>query len=600
MNIIKKYTYFFEKRSLEQREKVSVSHRIVDFLNKFNYKYGGVGKDSKIFVSFKTGDFETIIPSRSLGGKQYTSPQGFYCFDMNGFKQRLFGDDEISFDSFSPGNLSKSNNIIADLGLGYGNNGNSVGSENIWDNFSGIPRYLYFVKVKDGSLILSFNSPGRKFYDPMEKLLKLYSHNFLMDNESKVFDPKDKRGEELKNKSWDQLKQYFKENRDKYKRGFINLSLDLMESIEKDEELLHVRFYNLLSSCCGMISDKNTFVRFNLLCKSIGVDGFTQRIGENSFIHPSPEYQTLLLTESCVEELMKIDLKTELRTDRYVDKEKAKQNWDEFTKDLKPDDILYDKKNFKFYRFSSFDNSSSNIGSREVTVPDEDRTTKKFHYKLNPEGLVKVDLSDNKIWNFIKTLESGDWIKITSKIDEERLSCLIIQLKKVEVSENKINLETRSKKFIEKIISNNTHVNFAINGERKNPQFKYDISTKDSETPLFNPQRVNPPEYKYWIDNKSELEKQGATWDTFIDEYDKRGVVNSVEELFTNKEFTYDSNRARYIDDDIDLLNFLTDFSDEYIHRVFSLSSDFSKQKMTLYLYRGNLDKPIKVSQGSF
>jgi hypothetical protein len=126
-----------------------------------------------------------------------------------------------------------------------------------------------------------------------------------------------------------------------------------------------------------MITDENTFVRFNLLCKSICVDGFTQRVGEDSYIHPSPLYQTLLLTESCVEELMKIDLKTELRTDRYVDKEKAKQNWDEFTKDLKPDDILYDKKNFKFYRFSYFDNSSSNIGSREVTVDDKDRITKK-------------------------------------------------------------------------------------------------------------------------------------------------------------------------------------------------------------------------------
>jgi hypothetical protein len=600
MDIIRKYTYFFEKRSLEQREKISVSHRIVDFLNKFSYKYGGVGKDSKIFVSFKTGDFETIIPSRSLGGKQYTSPQGFYCFDMNAFKQRLFGDDEISFDSFSSENLKRSNNIIGDLGLGYGNNGNSVASENIWDNFSGIPRYLYFVKAKDSSLILSSNSNALKFYDPMYKLMKLYSHNFLKDNESKVFDPKDKRGEELKNKSWAELQQFFTENRDKYKRGFINLSLDLMKSIEKDGESLHVRLYNLILSCCGMINDENTFVRFNLLCKSIGVDGFTQRVGEDSYIHPSPLYQTLLLTESCVEELMKIDLKTELRTDRYVDKEKAKQNWDEFTKDLKPDDILYDKKNFKFYRFSYFDNSSSNIGSREVTVDDKDRITKKFHYKLNPEGLVKVDLSDNKIWNFIKTLESGDWIKITSKINEESLTCLIMQFKKVEVSENKINLETRSKKFIEKIISNNTHVNFAINNERKNPLFKYDISTKDQETPLFNAQRVNPPEYKYWIDNKSELEKQGATWDTFIDEYDKRGVVNSLEELFTNKEFTYDSNRARYIDDDIDLLNFLTDFSNEYYHRVFFPSSDFTKQKMTLYLYRGNLDKPIKVSQGSF
>jgi len=38
--------FLLEKRNLEEREKVSVSHRIVDFLNKYNYKYGGSDKDS--------------------------------------------------------------------------------------------------------------------------------------------------------------------------------------------------------------------------------------------------------------------------------------------------------------------------------------------------------------------------------------------------------------------------------------------------------------------------------------------------------------------------------------------------------------------------
>ena len=605
--------FLLEKRNLEEREKVSVSHRIVDFLNKYNYKYGGSDKDSQIFISFKTGDFETIIPPKSLGGKQYTSPQGFYCFDMNGFKQRLFGDDEISFDNFSAENLKKSNNIIGDLGLGYANNGNSVDRENIWDEWSGIPRYLYFVKVKDGSLILSSNSNALKFYDPLEKLMRFYSHNFLKDNESELFDPKDKRGEELKNKSWIELKKYFTENKDKYNTVFINILMDLFKSIDKDEKLLHVKFYNFLLSCCRIINSNNQFVRFTLLCKSIGVDGFTQRVSEDAFIHPSPKYQTLLLTESCVGDLMKIDLKTELKNDRYVDSEKAKQNWDEFAKNLKPEDILYDKKNLKFYRFSSFDNINNandrvkNIGYRVAAVDDKDRISKNFHYKLNPEGLIKIDLSNNKIWNFIKTLKSGDWIKISSGritasafgrdlASKEDLSCLIIQLKKVEYLEDQFNIEIRSKAFSEKI-KYNGYVNFIINDERQNPQFKYDISTKDSETPLFDPQRVNQPKYKYWIDNKSELEKQGATWDIFIDEYDKPYIVNNLEEIFTNKKYTSESNRVRYIENDIDLLNFLTDFSNGYVNRVFSkyTNSDFSKEEMTLYLYRENTDKPIKV-----
>jgi hypothetical protein len=610
MNIIKEYTFFLEKRNLEEREKVSVSHRIVNFLNKFKYEYEGVKEDSKIFISFKTGDFETIIPSRSLGGSQYTSPQGLYCFDMNGFKQRLFGDDEIGFDTFSAENLKRGSNVIGDLGLGFGNNGNSVDNKNIWDSFSMIPRYLYFVKVKDGSLILSSNSNALKFFDPMTKLLKLYSHNFLKDNESKVFDPKDKRGEEFKNKSFDELKKYFTENKDKYKTQFTgnvngNPLVDLMKAISKDEKKLHVKFYNFLLSCCSTINDKNEFVRFTLLCKSIGVDGFTQRIEDGGYIHPSPKYQTLLLTESCVEDLMKIDLKTELRTDKYVDNEKAKQNWDEFTKNLKPEDILYDKKNFKFFRFSSFDKSNSKVGNREVVLNDKDRINKNKNFKFNPEGLIKVDLSNNKIWKFIKTLKVGDWIKISSNQttgssygsdvkSEKKLDCLIIQFKKLEILEDKINIEIRGKKFVEDIRSTR-HVNFDINGEHKNPSFPYDISKKDTETPLFDPQRINPVEYKYWIDNKSELEKQGLTWDSFIDEYDKRYIVNNLEELFTNREYTYDSNRVRYIEDDIDLLNFLTDFNNKYIDRVYHNYTSFNKKPMTLYMYRGNLDKPIKV-----
>lgn len=592
MNLITKYTYFLEKRNLEERESVSVSHRIVDFLNKFNYEYEGVREDSEIFVSFKTGDFETIIPSRSLGGSQYTSPQGLYCFDMNVFKQRLFGDDEISFDSFSALNLSRSNNIIVDLGLGYANNGNSVGRENLWN---GIPRYLYFVKVKNGSLILSSNSNALKFMDPMEKLLKLYSHNFLKDNESKVFDPKDKRGEELKNKSWNELKEYFTENSDKYKTGFTGSSdmkyrdnplVDLMKSIDKDVNNLHVKFYSFLLSCCDLINNDNPYVRFNLLCKSIGVDGFTQRKGENSFIHPSPTYQTLLLTESCVEELMKIDLNTELKNDKYVTGEKNKKTWDSFVDSLKTGDVLYNKGLSRFERF---------IDSKSFIFWDSDNY--KHGGKPNPLNYVKLDLGKSKIWNFIKQLKSEDFIKITT--DEKTggnsvtKKVLVIKFSNVEVSDNKVTFDTQTFSLYE-VIDNKKYINFNINDQSYNKPFYYNLKTNDRESPLFDLEKINPPEYKYWKDNKDDLEKKGATWDKFIDKYEMDKIVNNIDDIFSK--YKRESRDGGNIEDDMSLLTLLTDFSNEYADRVFYDLKSLNKQEMTLYLYRGNLDKPIKLT----
>ena len=44
------------------------------------------------------------------------------------------------------------------------------------------------------------------------------------------------------------------------------------------------------------------------------------------------------------------------------------------------------------------------------------------------------------------------------------------------------------------------------------------------------------------------------------------------------------------------LLTLLTDFSNEYADRVFYDLKSLNKQEMTLYLYRGNLDKPIKLT----
>jgi hypothetical protein len=592
MRYLEKYNNWIlllEKRDIKSREKLTVANRIVDFLKKYSFEHGGSGKDSEIFISFKTGDFETIIPPKSLGGKLYTSPQGFYCFDMNMFKQRLFGDEKISPENFNEDNLSRSNNIIRDLGLGYSNNNNKVDSENIWNTFSSIPRYLYFVKVKSGSLILSSNSNALKFYDPLGKLLRDYSHLFLKDNDTTKFDPKDRRDNGLGKMSFKELKGYFSENEEKYKKDFVTKLKKLFNDISKDEKLLHVKMYRFLMYCCKSISDENIYIRFNLLCRSIGIDGFTQRKGEDDFIHPSPEVQTLLLSEKCVEDLMKIDLKTELKVDRYVSGEKGKQNFESFLKSLKSGDVLYDKKRESFVRFEdieSFVRGYNIEGKKDL--------------KMDPEKFTKVDLNINKIWQFIKTLKTGDWIKI-QRISEESgrskvLDCIIIQFKKIEVDGNKIELEVRSKRFSEKVINNNV-IHYNIGEERfTNQKFDYNIDTKRSETPLFNPQRVNPPEYKYWIDNKSELEEKGASWDTFIDDKDK--LVNNLEELFTNKYFTSEENRIS-IYDDMNFLTFLTNFSKEYVWRVYGRGRDFNKQPMTLLQYRGDLKKPIKVIDSS-
>jgi hypothetical protein len=216
---------------------------------------------------------------------------------------------------------------------------------------------------------------------------------------------------------------------------------------------------------------------------------------------------------------------------------------------------------------------------------------------MNPEKFTKVDLNTNKIWQFIRTLKTGDWIKIQSISEESArnkvLDCIIIQFKKIEIDGNKIKLEVRSKRFLEKVINNNV-IHYNIGEERfTNQKFDYNIDTSWKETPLFNTQRVNPSEYKYWIDNKSELEEKGASWDTFIDYKDE--LVNNLEELFTNRNFT----DKILIYDDMDLLTFLTNFSKEYVWRVYERGRNFNKKPMTLLQYRDDLKKPMKVINSS-
>jgi hypothetical protein len=273
---------------------------------------------------------------------------------------------------------------------------------------------------------------------------------------------------------------------------------------------------------------------------------------------------------------MKIDLKKELKKDNYVTGEKTKLGLESFINSLKAGDILYDKRNYNFYRFENV------VDFKE-----------KFK-KINLDTITKVDINKNKAWNFIKELKSGDYIKITKSENENNKydECIIIKINKVEIeNDTKININVTHRKFNE-LKKWDGGVIFYINGKTQNPTFKYDLNDNGKEPPLFDPMKINGVEYVYWIQNKSELEKQGATWDTFIDEHDKNKMVYKLEDLFTNK--NYNNSDARLYDD-LDLLNLITSFNNEYESRVFSRRRDYTKQHMILFLYSGDLNKPSKV-----
>ena len=71
-------------------------------------------------------------------------------------------------------------------------------------------------------------------------------------------------------------------------------------------------------------------------------------------------------------------------------------------------------------------------------------------------------------------------------------------------------------------------------------------------------------------------------------------IVNNIDDIFSK--YKRESRDGGNIEDDMSLLTLLTDFSNEYADRVFYDLKSLNKQEMTLYLYRGNLDKPIKLT----
>lgn len=589
--MIKRYSQFvFERRDVESREKVSASSRICSFLKKHGFKYEGPGNDSEIFVSFKTGDFETIVPPKSLGGSQYSSPQGFYCFDMNIFKKRMFGDDEIAPENYSPSNLnSAGDKAIPSLGLGYGNNGNVVDKENMWN---GIPRYLYLVKAKPGSLILSSNSNSLKIYDPLMKLLRGYSHLFLKSSDADRFSKSLEKDTGLGKKSYVEIEKHFRENSSEYKEQFMSALRDLFSAMDKDKNT-HLALYDLIMRCSGLISRSNMFVRFTLICKAIGIDGFTQRKGENSFIHPSPEQQTVLLSDGCVEDLIKIDLMKEGNIDRYVKGQKADEEQEAFFASLKKGDCIYNRKTRSYSRYEgkdSFLTGRKGIGKWRVDIAD----------------LSKVDLSASKEWQFVKSLKPGDWIKISAErgiLEEhnpQKFQTLYINITNSDPDEYGINLKMRNRRIIESD-SYDAYINYSIDGKRKNEQFKYKLNRRAAkDMPLFDPESANIPVYKFWKDNQEELEKKGATLDTLIDEYDRSSISESIEELFEKP--SSDGNTRRGLNSEYSLMTLLRAFQESYVNKVMdeNLQGDLHKGKMTLYLYRGDLQRPAKVVMSSF
>jgi hypothetical protein len=571
------FEFLLEKQNIDQ----SVGKKICDFLVRSGYEYRP-GYDSNVFISFKTGDFYTIIPPKALGGDMYSSPQGFYCFDMNGFKERLFGDDEILPENFKSSNLNKSSDAIQNLGLGYANNDNKVSDENIWEN--GIPRYLYFVRVKPGSNILS-SVTDRTIVDSLIRFMRYYSFYFLSDNKSKVFNPKNK--VDIGKKSLIEFKKYFKENSVKYKEDFAETLIKLIDSIQKDNRKSHILFYDLIKMCCTLIggSYKRIYTRFRIMCESIGIDGFTQRKGESSFIHSLPEFQTVLLTETCVDELMKVDLVKEAPVkNKFTDKD-----LDELTIDLKKYDVVYFRDADIFKRISDikkFREDMMNPHNKEVW-----------------QRIEKVDLDKYDNWNFIKELKKGDYLKITKdflsdyKTEKGKISIIYkINSSSPDYFDNTneifFNIEAR---LIFEMYSRSKSILFYINGKEYNPSFSYDLNKQSQSQAIFDPKRIYP-EYVYWLENREELEKKGATLETFLGEYKTMDIFD-INQLFKSKDRKY---YLETIKEDLQLLELLNNFQKRYANRVFSrvgsgTNKDFMKEDMTLLLYRGNLEKPYKI-----
>lgn len=482
-----------EKRNYKERDKVSKKSQIMNFLKGWDYK---PGHSSNVFVAFKTGDYETIIPPISLGGSKYTSPQGFYCFDMNALKDDLFGkDNPIEKRFIDVGSFYGR----SDFGLGYANDGGLKIKDN--KMYRQLPRYLYFIKIKSTKKIISRAFNPQDIYGPFLHFLKYYG-NQLIDNETKIFSLKLKMTDEESKKLYGDIKFYdtskknlivisdwFKANKDKYK-NVEHISYFLRYPDAKD---LYSNFYYLMLSLAQDISSDNQFIRVNLMFNACGVDGFTQW-SDNKYIHSDPENQTLLLNDSCILEKIKID---RAQNDFSGDiNTRQKEDWVK-NNDIKDGDWV--KRGTKYINFK--------------TKQDPDHIKQKKSNQMN--NLRKLSEREQLIADFVNNMKIGDIIKIDkpnrNEYDYDGNIKYIIKQKNDDFF-----FLLKDKKQNALSIKNELKVDGVEIGNKSDVYFQpQDFINKDiNDDVLFDTTLFNDGSFRYYDEYKDEL---NMTIDEFTD-----------------------------------------------------------------------------------
>lgn len=543
--------YLLETRDLQSREPVTVGRRICDFLEKSGYKHQQ--GDSKVFVGFKTGDYQSFIPPKELGGKLYKSPQGFYCYDMNGFKRRLFGDSPVAPDNFHPFFLDKPDDIISSFGFGYGNYDNKVDPAGLI-GFDGIPRYLNIVRVKDDAVILTSHTGALKAHGPVMKLLRFYSHYLLKESNADKFDPKDRR--DIGKMSIIEMEKHFKDKSSSMKEDASEMVLWLVKELRSDSRGLHRKVYAFIKWMSELIDKKKMFIRFSLICRAVGIDGFTQRRDEEGFIHSHPPFQTVLLTRRCVQDKIVIDLRKDIKVDEYVSKMKNP----ELAKKSREKDKI--------------ENRSSSTYKMPLNLIDEDQRKRAI--------------------SFMRQLKKGDFVKIgsTDESDEgrglyEAYLCEVVE----PLGQESAEMETRCVRYLERYehnVSEDLIDTFGL--DVGNPlTFSFD-RPRASEMPMLSAATVNGEAFAYWVHRGKELKAKGLDFKSYIAKlpsyYRLDKPILDFDKLMSRDHINtvcLDLTPER-----------LVSFAKGYLCAMRQKYS-FKKGRMYLSVYRGDLSKPIKT-----
>jgi hypothetical protein len=160
---------------------------------------------------------------------------------------------------------------------------------------------------------------------------------------------------------------------------------------------------------------------------------------------------------------------------------------------------------------------------------------KRKHGNPNPEHLSKVDLSKNPMYNFVKNLEEGDWIKIlTNSIVKGVNQAYILKIE----SKKDDNFST-SVTVINEWINSDMHPDgFKIRKKyedtTRSEEIKYENYSfnfpypKISQMPLLDIKRMHPL-YAYWFDKREELERDGIDLQKFTEKIDLGGFNRDNE-----------------------------------------------------------------------